>query len=160
VVVAVTDSGLGNADDFRGQQLTQPNRLLIKGERLVKPTTVTAATAANPTVHVVAQNGDLRNLADNGAGHGTAVITCMAADGVGNQVAARAVNNVVMGTAPHVKVRPIRSNGGFWYNLANVDIAVAFIGSISHWCLFPGEAVRIKSKRPICPPDRMPLSFN
>lgn len=127
VVIAFTDSGFGLADDFRGEQLTQPNRLFIKGERWIRPTNATGATAATPKMYTVAATGDLRNLSDVSGGHGTAVITCCAADGVGDPVGgvARGVNNLVMGVAPHVKVRPIQTQNDFWTNMLALEIMAA-----------------------------------
>jgi hypothetical protein len=123
VVVAVTDSGLGNGNNFTGEQLTQPNRLFITGERLIRPTDVSGANAGNPRIHTVFRDGDLTGIPE-GSGHGTAVITCMAADGIGDAVggAARTFNNFVVGTAPHVKVRPIRTSNDFWTNMLALEV--------------------------------------
>jgi hypothetical protein len=119
VVVAITDTGFGRAgDNFSGEQLTQPNDLMIKGERWVKPTSVRGLAAGNANAAPVSADGDLRAVADVPGpltrpfaqmGHGTVCATCMAADGIGTPVggAPRGPLNSVLGTAPHVKIRPI-----------------------------------------------------
>jgi len=130
VVVAVGDSGLGlgtAADNYSGpEQLTQPNRVLIKGERLIRPTDVTGAKSGNPKQHTVFQDGNLTGVQD-GTGHGSSVITCMAADGVGDLVggAPRNVSRVVVGTAPHVKVRPIRKPNNLFNNMLALEVTAS-----------------------------------
>jgi len=138
VVVAITDTGFGRssaADNFSGEPGRLPNDLLIKGERLLRPTDTSGANAGNPALQTVFVDGNLQGVGDvtalgggavPGGGHGTAVMTCLGADGVGSPVggAARTARNTVLGTAPHVHVRPIRisaSGGGanfFSYLLA------------------------------------------
>lgn len=127
VVVAAVDTGLGTGagDNFRlNEQIAQPNHLFIRGDRLTKPTNTSGASAANPNLAIVTQDGDLTPVNDafappgGGFGHGTGVMTCLAADGVG--APARGPLNVVLGTAPHVKLRPMSplvaggGGGGFF----------------------------------------------
>jgi len=138
IVVAVTDTGFGGgaAENFTGEQLTQPNHLFIKGERWIKPTSTNGASAANPNLAVITPDGDLRQVNDAivglpGGGHGSAVAICLGGDGIGAPIGgvARGPRNSVLGTAPHVKVRPIQisaAGGGanfFSYMLALKIIA-------------------------------------
>ena len=124
--VAVADTGLGNRNDFSGELLEQRNNLQVMGKRLIRPTDVSGASQANPGAHTVATDGDLRNLVDRDpSGHGTSVMTCLAGDGSGTGGATAA--NTVLGTGPHVKIRPVRLGApgfGFW-NLALVLEVVA-----------------------------------
>jgi len=122
VVVAITDTGFGRslaADNFSGEQGKLPNDLLIKGERLLRPTDTSGANAGNPTLQTVFADGNLQGVGDvvgptgaapPGGGHGSAVMTCLGADGVGSPVGGlpRTARNTVLGTAPHVHIRPIR----------------------------------------------------
>jgi peptidoglycan hydrolase-like protein with peptidoglycan-binding domain len=95
VVVALTDSGLGRgaADNWSGDLSHQMNPLQIRGERMVRPTSTGGAGAAagaavavsNLTPAVVNADGNLGNVNDgpappgSGIGHGSAVMTCLAA---------------------------------------------------------------------------------
>jgi len=120
VVVAITDTGFGRAgDNFSGEQLKQPNDLFIKGERWVKPTNILGVAAGNPNIAPVSADGDLRAVADVAGvgtrpnaqmGHGSLCSSVLGADGIGTPVGgvARGPLNTVVGTAPHVKIRPIR----------------------------------------------------
>lgn len=125
VVVAVADTGLGNNNDFSGEALEQRNDLQLIGKRLIRPTDVSGAAPGNPAAHTVAVDGDLRNLIDlDPVGHGTSVMTCLGGDGsgtAGNNTAA-----TVLGTGPHVKIRPVRLGAAFnFWNLALVLEVVA-----------------------------------
>ncbi len=128
VVIACGDSGLGlgAADDYSGSAQSNPNRLMIKGERLIRPTDVSNAASGTPNAHNVAATGDLSRLRD-GSGHGTAVMTCMVSDGVGDDVggSTRTVQNAVLGVAPHVKLRPIRKPNRFFTNLLCLEIVAS-----------------------------------
>lgn len=123
VVVAVGDTGFANGDDYRGELLEQRNRMLIRGDRWLRPTDAAGANAANPNVHTVAATGDLRGIVDTN-GHGTCVVSCMASDGVGDPIGAvggvggvaRTWQTAVLGTAPHIKVRAIRLGSAFAYH--------------------------------------------
>ncbi|HZR10033.1 MAG TPA: peptidoglycan-binding protein [Myxococcales bacterium] len=116
VVVAITDTGLGGglaADNHSGEAGRLPNALLIKGERLLRPTDTSGANAGNPTLKTVFADGNLIGISDvanPGNGHGSAVATCLGADGEGSLVggAPRNARQMVIGTAPHVHIRFIR----------------------------------------------------
>jgi peptidoglycan hydrolase-like protein with peptidoglycan-binding domain len=158
VVVAITDTGFGRSspgDNFSGEQGKLPNDLLIKGERLLRPTDTSGANAGNPTLQTVSVDGNLQNVGDvtalgggapPGGGHGSAVMTCLGADGVGSPVGGlpRTARNTVLGTAPHVHIRPIRisaAGGGanfFSYMLgleaiANDPEVLVHTTSIADW---------------------------
>lgn len=152
VVVAVTDTGLGGgaaADNHSGEAGRLPNALLIKGERLLRPTDTSGANAGNPTLQAVFPDGNLTGISDvgvPGSGHGSAVATCLGADGEGRLVAGapRNARQMVIGTAPHVHVRFIRisaAGGGanfFSYMLgleaiANDPEVLVHTTSIADW---------------------------
>jgi len=124
VVVAVTDSGLGAGENFSGTQSTVLNDYHIKGERMVRPTNIIGIASGNANTAVVRADGDLSTVSDVGGGHGSAVMTCLAADGVGALigVAPRNQNNVVIGVAPHVKIRPIQHDNSFLSALVNLEL--------------------------------------
>ena len=126
VVVAISDTGLGSGQIFSGAQAGQANDLHIKGERMVRPTSVIGIASGNANTAVVRPDGDLSTVADP-AGHGTAVMTCMAADGVGSQVggAPRNQANVVIGVAPHIKIRPIQITNNVLSQLVNLELMAA-----------------------------------
>lgn len=128
VVIACGDSGLGRGalDNYSGDAQRNRNRLMINGERLIRPTDVTNASSGTPNAHTVAATGDLSRLRD-GSGHGTAVMTCMASDGIGDNVggAPRTVQTAVLGVAPHVKLRPIRKPNRFFNNLLCLEIVAS-----------------------------------
>ncbi|MFV8749114.1 peptidoglycan-binding protein [Nannocystaceae bacterium ST9] len=128
LVVAVGDTGFANGDDYRGDLLEQRNRMLIRGDRWIRPTDAAGANAGNPNVHTVAGTGDLRGVVDTN-GHGTCVISCMASDGIGDPIggAPRAVRTAVLGTAPHIKVRAVRLGSAFGY--FNVLLVMEIVAS-------------------------------
>lgn len=133
VAVGCWDSGFGNGDDFSGDNRDMPNRLFIRGRRIVRPTLI---GDSGVTTHRVFRDGDLsgtivgknatnflfiqlspaQNLAmtDVGGPHGTSVMTTMAADGVGNDIAGapRNARQVVLGTGKDVKFRPLKTFSG------------------------------------------------
>ena len=134
VVVAITDTGFGRAgDNFGGEQLTQPNDLMIKGERWVRPTSVRGIAAGNANIAPVGRDGDLTAVADVPGpftraaaqmGHGSVCASCMAADGVGTPVAGapRGPLNMVLGTGPHIKLRPISDPINLFTMLLTMEI--------------------------------------
>ncbi len=141
VVVALTDSGLGRGapDNWSGDLAHQTNHLQIRGERMVRPTRTTGAAGAgggvvavsNATPAIVNPDGDLRNVNDgpapgSGIGHGTAVMTCLAAEGpVEIAGTALAPNTSVLGVAPHVKIRPIAAMGNIFAMLQALEVIAA-----------------------------------
>jgi hypothetical protein len=127
VVVAVTDSGLGAGENFSGvQQRKLLNNYHIRGDRIVRPTNIIGIAPGNANTAVVRADGDLTTITDatpNG-GHGSCVMTCMLADGIGALVggAARNQANVAIGVAPHVKLRPIKHNNSVLSALVNLEL--------------------------------------
>jgi len=122
--VGCADSGFGLNDDFRGDHANEPNRMLVKGKRLHRPTDINSAAAVNT---IIADDGDLRNLNDLVVMHGTAVMTCMAADGVGDDAAGaeRTAAQVVLGTGKDIRFRPIRSSFDFAASLRKLEVMTA-----------------------------------
>ena len=142
VVVAMTDSGIGRgaADNWGGDRLREVNDLQIRGERWVRPTRTTGAigngagtAVGNAAPAVVNPDGDLRNVNDgpaggggSGVGHGTAVATCLGAEApVEIRGTALGPNSAVLGTAPHVKIRPIQALGNMFAFLQALEVMAA-----------------------------------
>jgi hypothetical protein len=142
---------------YTGDQATQPNRFLIKGERMVRPTNVTLNAALSVGQETVRPDGDLSQVGDlvsnaGGSGHGTASLTLMAADGVGAPAPPlgappgaaplpRDANNLVLGTGPHIKVRPVVALGGPLETVRVFEVVAGdpdvFVYSASvHWPVF------------------------
>jgi hypothetical protein len=123
-VVGCCDTGFGLNDDFRGDHLNEPNRIMIKGRRLHRPTDVNSAAAVNT---IIFDDGDLRSITDVANYHGTGVMTSMAADGVGNDVGAseRTAAQAVLGTGKDVRFRPLRGGGDFASGLRSYEVLTA-----------------------------------
>ncbi len=123
-VIGCGDTGFGLNDDLRGDHAAEPNRLFVKGRRLVRPTDVNSTAAVNT---VVFDSGDLRSITDSANFHGTAVMTSCAADGVGDDVAGapRTAPQVVLGTGKDVRFRPVRSAGDFASAIRKYEVLTA-----------------------------------
>jgi hypothetical protein len=123
VVVAISDTGLGAGENFSGTQSGLANDYHIKGERMLRPTSIIGIASGNANTAVVQPDGNLGTVVDP-AGHGTAVMTCMAADGVGSPVGGVPRNqaNVVIGVAPHIKIRPIQIVNTVLTQLVNLEL--------------------------------------
>ena|GEM_PF-2701500 len=131
-VVGCHDNGFGLNDDFRAN-LDGPNRWLIKGRRIVRPTIIDGVGANNVTIF---EDGDLGNRgvpAPNGNSgindnhspspplpapqnnyhgpHGSGVMTCMVCNPEdGNEIGGnrRTAQETVLGTGKDLRFRPIK----------------------------------------------------
>ncbi len=119
-----TGIGMGAGDDYSGDKLDTDNRISIRGRRLKKPSHVDASAAQSVVMYA---DGNISQISDIGASHGTGVMTSMASDGIGNTIggAPRDAEQTVLGTGKDVYLRPIKKAGDFDSSLRTYELLAA-----------------------------------